>query len=182
MFYCHEYVNICWLSVSLEHDSAWWRIFFKWIQSLNFSKCGRIYVHGYFPRNPRACRLMVAICRTRLLRFNLRRFAGLEELRRSQKASVIGRFRPRTEKSGNHCHHLYRRRRLTVNFFAGLCFGNRVLCGLAIARILTSAWQIVPISKRVYWSSCFGLTADIDILCSWPGAGICSASCVVICG
>jgi len=68
---------------------------------------------------------------------------------------VIDDFRPRTEKSGNHCHRLYHRRRLTVNFFAGVCFGDRVLCGLAIARILTSDGQIVPISKRVYWYSSF---------------------------
>lgn len=32
-----------------------------------FSKGGRIYVRGYFPRNPWACRLMVAICQKRLM-------------------------------------------------------------------------------------------------------------------
>ena len=95
---------------------------------------------------------------------------------------MIGNFRPRTEKSGNHYHHLYHRRRLTVNFFAGLCFGNHVLCGLAIARMLTSARQIVLFQNVFIGKVLFGLTADFDIICSWPGAGICSASCVVICG
>ena len=71
IFHCHDYVNVCWLSVPLEQVSAWWHTLFKWIHSLNFSKCGRIYIRGRFPRNPWWSRTA-----EQDLRFNLRRFAG----------------------------------------------------------------------------------------------------------
>jgi len=61
----------------------------------------------------------------------------------ARRRQVLDVFRPQTD----HCHHLYHRRRLAVIFFAGLRFGDCVLCGLAIARMLTSARQIVPYLK-----------------------------------